>query len=74
VTTGGPVREPADTLFSAAPPVSTMDWSKTAAPSVLNACDCGTDDVEVRADGLVKHYRCAGCRSPLGDLTMGHEP
>jgi hypothetical protein len=51
-----------------------MEWSKTAAPSQLNACDCGDGTVEMRADGLVKHYRCAGCLTALGDITMGHEP
>jgi hypothetical protein len=51
-----------------------MEWTPTSAPAMLNACDCGSDDVEVRPDGLVKLYRCADCESALGDLTMGHEP
>jgi hypothetical protein len=51
-----------------------MEWTPTATPAMLNACDCGSDSVEVRPDGLVKLYRCADCESILGDITMGHEP
>jgi hypothetical protein len=54
--------------------VQTMEWSKAATPSQLKSCGCGSDSVEMKADGLVKHYRCAECLSSLGDITMGHEP
>jgi len=51
-----------------------MEWTPTAAPAQLNACDCGSDDVEERPDGLVRLYRCAECHTTLGDIVMGHEP
>jgi predicted SprT family Zn-dependent metalloprotease len=51
-----------------------MEWTRTSAPSIVNACECGSDKVEVRPDGLVKLYRCAECHTSLGDLTMGREP
>jgi len=51
-----------------------MEWKRTAAPTTLMSCDCGCDAVEQRADGLVRLYRCAGCQSSLGDITIGHEP
>jgi transcription initiation factor TFIIIB Brf1 subunit/transcription initiation factor TFIIB len=51
-----------------------MEWRPAVAPAILNACDCGSDDVEKKPDGLVKLYRCADCGTVLGDITMGHEP
>ena len=51
-----------------------MEWKVSAAPAQLKSCDCGADAVEKKPDGLVKLYRCAECKSILGDLTMGHEP
>jgi hypothetical protein len=63
-----------DTVFTRRTLVGIMEWTPTAAPAMLNACDCGSDSVEVRPDGLVKLYRCADCESILGDITMGHEP
>jgi len=51
-----------------------MQWEPSAAPAALKACDCGSDRVEKKPDGLVKLFRCANCETVLGDLTMGHEP
>lgn len=51
-----------------------MEWKRSAAPSAINACSCGSSAVEELADGLVRRYRCAECHSGLGDMTMGHEP
>ncbi len=51
-----------------------MDWKSSSAPSQLNACDCGSNRVEERPDGLVTEYRCASCGASLGDITIGHEP
>jgi predicted SprT family Zn-dependent metalloprotease len=51
-----------------------MNWKSSAAPSQLNSCECGSEDVEERPDGLVTQYRCADCGSSLGDITIGHEP
>lgn len=51
-----------------------MQWKRSSAPSQLNACSCGSDAVEEKADGLVTLYRCADCHTVLGDITMGHEP
>jgi hypothetical protein len=52
----------------------TVQWKRSSAPSQLNACSCGSDAVEEKADGLVTLYRCADCHTVLGDITMGHEP
>jgi hypothetical protein len=51
-----------------------MNWKPTATPSQLKSCDCGSDAVEEKPDGLVRLYRCADCGATLGDITMGHEP
>lgn len=51
-----------------------MEWYTSAAPAALQACECGSDAVEKKPDGLVRLYRCADCKTLLGDLTMGHEP
>jgi hypothetical protein len=51
-----------------------MEWRRSSTPARINECGCGSTSVEVRADGIVRHYRCAACLSPLGDLTMGPEP
>ncbi len=63
-----------DTVFTDGMLVPVMNWKPSAAPSQLNSCDCGSDDVEERPDGLVTAYRCADCGTSLGDITMGHEP
>lgn len=51
-----------------------MEWSRAPQPSQIDDCDCGSDDVEEKPDGLVRLYRCRECHTILGDLTMGHEP
>ena len=51
-----------------------MAWKPAPAPEFLNSCDCGSENVEKNADGLVKEFRCADCGTFLGDTTMGHEP
>lgn len=51
-----------------------MEWKPSAPPAQLKSCDCGSDDVEEKPDGLVRLFRCADCKTSLGDITMGHEP
>lgn len=63
-----------DTVFTHPVLESRMNWKPSAAPSQLNSCDCGSESVEEKPDGLVTLYRCADCGTSLGDITIGHEP
>lgn len=51
-----------------------MQWASSVRPSQLRSCECKSEAVEQRPDGIVRLYRCAECHTILGDIAMGHEP
>lgn len=49
------------------------NWRRTTRPDVLRDCECGSEDVVFKADGIVHEYKCADCDENLGNLMIAHE-